>query len=159
MGEIIKATVRDERGIPVWEYEVRKDWTYRGRRCVILWVRDHYCAYVETKLKGIEYTHNFGDYDTSPDSNIECHGGVTFSGKLEGLQDDNWYFGMDFAHFGDYLPNVCLSSYTGKKWKLQEVVEEAERMCDSIIEYEEKFDKIKLLHEQYRQKINEILSK
>jgi hypothetical protein len=81
------------------ETTVSKRWTYKGKDCVILLMNElhHYNMYVESK-------HNIGYSESlSPDSCIDCHGGVTFSGVLDIKDAKPWYFGADFAHYGDRI--------------------------------------------------------
>ena len=65
------------------------------------------------------------------DLNIDVHGGLTFADH--GKEDDEnfpdpevWWFGFDTAHMGDWMPG---SSRGGKKWTLEEVVEEVEKVA------------------------------
>jgi hypothetical protein len=125
--------------------EVRSVFSHRGRRCVVLYVNrglgGHFNAYVETELKGQLYTSG----DISPERAIECHGGVTFSGELLGDDKkklfDGWFFGMDFAHLDDFIDEWPLVSRNpfgnGKRWTLKEVQEEAVKLCDEVLRYEE----------------------
>lgn len=123
--------------------EVKKIWKYKGRKCVIIWVHNnHFCAYVETKLKNVAYSQEFGDYHTSPEGNISCHGGLTFAGNISELNDNKWYFGMDFAHYGDYIEGLS-NMEEGHQWLLGEVQDEANKMCDSILEYEKVYPRYK----------------
>ena len=54
-----------------------------------------------------------------PDSvRLYVHGGITFSGELDGVQ--GWYAGFDMAHFGDFDPldhTKCVR--TDKKYELE----------------------------------------
>jgi len=136
---------------------IQKVWGYKNRKCVILWVRTHFCAYVETKLN-IGYGEELGDYGTSPDSNIYAHGGLTFAGELDkDIKDKKWYFGMDFGHYGDFIDDECGSLRDGHKWTLEEVEKETEKMADSIIKYEKIYPKLKKAYKEYQQKTKEIL--
>jgi hypothetical protein len=141
--------------------EIKKQWKIKGRHAVIVKVTGHFCAYVETKLKGVGYSKEYGDYNTSPTYNIDCHGGITFAGTLEavGLPKDKWYFGMDFAHSGDHTEAYdCMSCRWGKchKWTLEEVEAETEKMASSILAYEKKAVQFEKLHKEYLKKIKEV---
>jgi len=118
---------------------IKKRFTYRGRDCVIIWVMGHFNAYVETTLKGMNYSRK-RNRDIGPDAKITCHGGLTYSGKLnyygiDELKDTKkWYFGMDFAHAWDYME--WRPRKDAHKWKLKEVVKETKQLCDEVIKYE-----------------------
>lgn len=141
--------------------DIKKVWEYKKRKCVIIWVHSHFCAYVETKLKNISYSEKFGESFTSPEYNIDCHGGVTFSGEIKELKDDKWYFGMDFAHYGDYVdmsyvaPNFS-SMEDGHRWTLEEVQYETERMCNSVLKYEKKYPKYKRLYKKFQKELEDL---
>jgi hypothetical protein len=146
------------------EIRIEKAWIYKGRKVIILWVGSHYCAYVETKLKNVGYDQEFGTYETSPSSNISAHGGLTFSGELKitPFEKDIWYFGVDFAHAGDFTDysgiggiNCSLTS-DEHKWTLQEVEKEAEQLVDEVIRYEKSFDKYKAASDKFKEELKNI---
>ncbi len=139
----------------VFVYEIRSIWEYKYRKCVVFWHGDHLRAYVETKLR-INHEQPIGhDKRTSPSANIVCHGGVTFSGELDFLDDNKWYFGMHFGHIGDYIMYWDILS-GGRKWSLPEAVEETEKMCDSVLELEEKYPEYKRIFEIFSKELNNI---
>lgn len=136
-------------------YEVRNIWEYKYRKCVIFWNGDHFRSYVETKLH-INHEQRIGyDSRTSPSTNIVCHGGITFSGKLNFLNDNKWYFGMHFGHIGDYIMYWEVLR-GGRKWRIQEIIEETERMCDSVLEFEEKYPEYKRIFEIFNTELNNV---
>ena len=111
---------------------------YKGRRCIVMRTEiGNYCAYVETTVRiGLSVG------DPSPEEGVSCHGGVTFSGTMQG-EGDVWFFGMDFAHYGDkfklILPNsnMKLTSFSeGHRWTFLEVVKETKKMCVEVLKYE-----------------------
>ena len=67
---------------------------------------------------------------------IEVHGGLTFSGKLPGL--DGLWFGWDYMHAGDYTYMPIYVSITDKRWTTQEVVDECLRVIEQFRSFEEK---------------------
>ena len=117
------------------EFKIIKTWEYRGRKCLILWIRTHYCGYAETSLRDI-------------DVDINVHGGITFSGRHDKLPEnpfdlDIWYYGFDCAHYDDFLDYKKLgveipnSLQEGQhKWTEEEVVVETEHLVDEILVYE-----------------------
>jgi hypothetical protein len=123
------------------EHKIIKAWEYRGRKCIVLWVSSHFCGYAETKFR-INYNYE----QESPESKINIHGGVTFSGTHEHLEGnpfdkDIWYFGFDCAHYDDYvdfkIPNYTrLHSEDEHKWTEEEVIQETEKLVDEILDYE-----------------------
>jgi hypothetical protein len=122
------------------EHKIIKAWEYRERKCIVLWVRTHFCGYAETRLR-VDY-HG----EDSPESKINIHGGVTFSGTHDELQDnpfdkDIWYFGFDCAHYGDYVDFTSMGIDKGNlsdehRWTEEEVIAETERLVDEILAYE-----------------------
>lgn len=72
----------------------------------VCWIRRHprlrtYAGYV-----GVPTTHPLDGrhYLISDMSNIEVHGGITFSGRTEDKESDLYWFGFDCAHYNDYIP-------------------------------------------------------
>lgn len=136
--------------------EIKKEWDYKKRKLVIIWINGHFCAYAETKLKEVSYSENLGSYETSPESNISAHGGITYSGNLPYPKyEDKWFFGIDFAHYGDYVEGM--SHYGEEKiWTLEEVEKETEDMLDSILKYEKKYNKFKRAFSNFEREIKKI---
>jgi len=79
-----------------------REWIDKGRLCIIVRGPMALCAYV-----GIPSHHPlYGKHYDSID--VECHGGLTYSGvfgrlmiKGEDRFDDYWLLGWDYAHAGD----------------------------------------------------------
>ena len=61
-----------------------------------------HCGYVEVKKE-----HPYFDVDYENLDNIECHGGLTYSGYLfkKKLNDNNYYIGFDTNHFDSFEAN------------------------------------------------------
>lgn len=134
-----------------------KEWTYKRKKCVILWVRDHFCTYIQTKLKDVYYGQEYGHYDTSPESNIQAHGGITFSGELtsEPSLKGIYFYGCDYAHCGDYMEGM--THHDGDHhWTLEEVEKEAKDMANSIIQYEKIHGEFKKLFEEFKKRLNKL---
>lgn len=77
----------------------------RGFNCYIL--RNIYgalCGYVE-----IPSSHPFyeRDCDNDLEEEIEVHGGLSFSGEIEGLE--GWFIGFDCGLLNDVLPSLIIS--------------------------------------------------
>ena len=144
------------------QVKIIKAWEYEGRKCLVLWLGSHFCGYGETKLNEVSYSQEFGDYETSPESNISAHGGITFAGKHDELKGnpfdkDIWYFGFDCAHAGDYNDfGVTISDKEGHKWTEEEVIKETEQMVNGIIEYEKVYNKYKKEFEKFKKEIKKI---
>ena len=90
---------------------VEKVFKRSGLDCVVLAVdTGHRCGYVGVPkshpLYGRHYFETLSDNsDVEICSNIDIHGGLTFSSDGHGgypvAKDDVWWFGFDCAHFGD----------------------------------------------------------
>lgn len=114
---------------------LEKEWTTKvglKARCIINLSR---CGYVEVpkahKWFGVNY-HNRENYKDSPESIIDVHGGLTYSGDLR--DSGTWWFGFDCNHLGDR----AINSYTsldnmGHLWTLEEVIEQCESMAEQLI--------------------------
>ena len=146
----------------VREVKIIKAWEYKGRKCLVLFI-GHFVGYGETKLNEVSYSQEFGDYETSPESNISVHGGITFAGKHDELKEnpfdkDTWYFGFDCAHAGDYCDfgHGIISDKEGHKWTEEEVIKETEQMVNGIIEYEKVYNKYKKEFEKFKKEIKKI---
>ena len=136
------------------ETTVAKRWTYKGKDCVILLMNDlhHYNMYVESKHQ-IGYSEHGS---LSPASCIDCHGGVTFAGPLSVVKGSKpWYFGADFAHYGDRisLPNGINVFEDGHAWTLEEVEKECEKFADSVVEYEQKYGIVLDIEKRHEEEI------
>ena len=80
---------------------VVKTWKHNDMTCVVRHgVFNAPCGYVKIPEGHTLYGVNYFDY---PDSaRLYVHGGITFSGELDGMQ--GWYVGFNMAHFGDFDP-------------------------------------------------------
>jgi hypothetical protein len=89
-----------------WEDEPNfKKWTYKGYTCMIRrGPVGALCGYVGLK-KGHRLYGKYYNEDKELE-NIDCHGGLTFSGEWDELQDDLWYIGFDCAHAFDFIPGL-----------------------------------------------------
>lgn len=102
-----------------------KTWKHHGMTCVVIHsFFDAPCGYVEIPEGHPLYKVNYFDYPNSVV--LYVHGGITFSGELDGLQ--GWYVGFNMAHFGDFDPvghTKCVT--TGK-----ECEQETNRLAEQI---------------------------
>lgn len=83
----------------------------------------NYCAYVGIPINSIAAKK---DYDSIP---VSVHGGWTFGGTIDfevGDDKDWWWYGWDYAHYGDYIPGMrgFFGNETLHEWTLDEVKEE-----------------------------------
>lgn len=80
---------------------VVKTWKHNGMTCVIRHgAFDEPCGYVQIPEDHVLYGLDYFDY---PDFvRLYVHGGITFSGELDGMQ--GWYVVFDMAHFRDFDP-------------------------------------------------------
>lgn len=56
----------------------------------------HPCGYVNVESTKLEC-------EFYNDINVECHGGITFSGT-KSMMEHGWWIGWDYAHSGDFMP-------------------------------------------------------
>ena len=114
---------------------------YLGYHFLIVSYGIHPCAYVEIP-KGHRWYEK--DYSNKELENIECHGGLTYSGKLSKIfsndeSNQRWFIGWDYAHIGDF-DGYCLKETWGredflnvKRWTTQEIFEEVKNVIEQII--------------------------
>lgn len=115
--------------------------TYKGfDYFVILRSGGYRCAYVN--VKNTKYT--YVDYMNL--MNIDCHGGLTFSGsEVNGhaANDHDWWIGWDYAHYGDGYDFEAAKSKLGDTYSFYHntsnyghiyTAAEAEVECRNVIE-------------------------
>lgn len=97
-----------------------RDWFEDGVRVLVMRGPYHPCVYF-----GIPLDHPLANkhYDDLP---VDCHGGLTFSGKGDGKYWPKEYFwyGYDYGHCDDYT----FSDYRdvlGKMWSIKEIVSDS----------------------------------
>ena len=75
---------------------VESEWTCEGYKCKVICIPyGHRCGYV-----GINKSHPlYGKTYMTLEEDFNVHGGITYSGYMEGETD--WFFGFDTAHAGD----------------------------------------------------------
>ena len=87
---------------------IEKEWREGDFNCKVIFMPlGHRCGYV-----GVPKEHPmYGlDYEKYTDE-IDCHGGLTYSGFLGEENKEYWYFGFDCAHFGDGIDIESLKKY------------------------------------------------
>ena len=119
---------------PDREIDVLEEGTYKGYDYVIVSYGTHPCAYVEmpkdSPYFGLEYS--------ELEDVIHCHGGLTYSGELDHIyeNDHRWFMGWDYAHAGDYAGYDILFNYSSrekdKKWTTEEIHEEVLNVIDQL---------------------------
>lgn len=91
----------------------------------------HPCGYVDvrnTRLRGMYYDN----------VNIECHGGLTFSGEFSPLTcEKGWWIGWDYGHCWDYSPRLSVewAGVEYRQWTTEEVVAECLDVIDQVWAY------------------------
>lgn len=93
----------------------------------------HPCGYVS-----VPENHPFYEKDCwEIDDQIEVHGGLSFSGRIEDSND--FWFGWDYAHCEDYTYLPMYVGCGGKRWSTSEIVDE----CLSVIKQLRLYEKEK----------------
>jgi hypothetical protein len=64
------------------------------------------------------------DWGKLDDTNLEVHGGITYTGEQDGL----WWFGFDTSHITDW----DYVSHKGKYWTIEEVIDETKRLAQQL---------------------------
>lgn len=90
------------------EFVTEKEWKNGEFNCKIIFTQlGHRCGYV-----GVPKGHPmFGrDYNKCIED-IDCHGGLTYSGFRDDNSKEYWYFGFDCAHADDGVDIESLKKY------------------------------------------------
>lgn len=108
---------------------------YRGYRYGAEQFNGHYCAYIEVPPGHPWHGRSYDEVEsTTP------HGDFTYEGwgippilkHSFRTDDDSFWLGWDYAHFGDYFIEGL--DITGKKWTRAEVEAHARAVIDEAIE-------------------------
>jgi len=79
----------------LWRHQINKTW----------------CGYVQVPKDSFLFKK---DYNNEIFNNVDVHGGLTYSDDLN--NDNNWWFGFDTAHFGDWAYfKILIWGSIGKK--------------------------------------------
>jgi hypothetical protein len=94
-----------EQVLDIIQYEPNYEtFEYKGYKIVIKRM-----MYLGGQLNGyvrIPKGHKFYDNNDAADV-IECHGGITWAGKME-EEDNDFYIGFDTAHYQDLMPFMVM---------------------------------------------------
>lgn len=128
---------------------IYKEMEYHGGRCqietlaegqvgkykwTVLSLGTHPCGYVAVPENHPFYEKLYWEIDDQ----IEVHGGLTFGGRIQGSND--YCFGWDYAHAGDYTGYATFGTNHEKRWTTQEIVDE----CLNVIKQFQKYEKAKV---------------
>lgn len=124
MKEMIYKSTRLE--IPEILFEGR----YKGYQFYILSQGTHPTTYIE-----IPKGHNLFEkhYDSIE---IDVHGGLSYSSDCLLANENSWFIGWDYAHFGDYLgyEKIYPREYqtNEKRWTTEEIFEEVKNAIEQL---------------------------
>lgn len=112
-----------------WETEPdRKEGVYKGVKWLILRMPEtkHLCGYVQVPKEFCDIPYN--------DLNIQCHGGLTFSGKH--YSAEGYWIGFDCVHSGDFYPgnSYRLSHHNYETTETYKNISFVENECIKIID-------------------------
>lgn len=96
------------------------DWLDDGIRVLVMRGPSSFTAYI-----GFLENHLLSgrDYDSIP---IDCHGGLTFSSKGGDYWPKGFYwYGWDYAHYGDKVIYESSFNRDGKDWTIGEVIKDS----------------------------------
>lgn len=109
--------------------EILEQGEYKGHKFVILSLGSHPTAYVENKIKAV-------NYDDEHLNDIEVHGGFTYCREAYwNKADDTNYLGWDYTHYNDY--NAFIPEVGGKRYTTEEIFEEVKHVIDQLCAKEE----------------------
>ncbi|MFQ9545338.1 MAG: hypothetical protein ACLR02_10000 [Clostridium sp.] len=130
---------------------IEKEWKDGDFKCKVLFKpMGHRCGYVGVPKGHHMYGLNYEEYIDE----IDCHGGLTYSGFLGEENKEYWYFGFDCAHFGDGIDIKALRKYGFKREV--DIIKKQELILGSLIELEEPFKTQEFCEEQCHSIVEQI---
>ena len=135
--EKIKKKIKEEGNI--------KESEYKGYKYIIIRMNEYepnrinlngYVVIPENHLFKIDYNSSYcghsGCYEHTPESIIDVHGGLTYSGDIEFSDGEHYCLGFDTAHSGDVWTFEYIEKHA--EYRNMEYVEnECKRMIDQLI--------------------------
>jgi len=118
-------------------YAIVKDTDYRTYRYYIVTVGSNPCSFIvipkgHPLYEAALYDHEIGT--DNPLHGIKCHGGITIAKHMLSFER-NFVIGWEYNHDGDFYLGLSNSgNHDGKKWTLDELVDEAHNVIDQIVE-------------------------
>lgn len=114
---------------------------FDGYNYYVINLGTHPCGYVEIPSTSKYFN---VDYDNIP---VECHGGLTygrgFLHTVADIEDDRYFIGWDYAHYGDYVgyhDSVFMSNYCDARYTTDDIVRECQRVIRQLKELEDVSD-------------------
>lgn len=113
---------------------------HRNRRYYVISYGHHPCCYIEVLKRDRWYREDY----MSEDIDITVHGGLSFSSSsVPSTTNNGWFFGWDYAHYGDYTKgveevesnystNLSYYSLKMKKWTTEELENECITTIDQL---------------------------
>lgn len=90
------------------EEGIESSFLYKEFECLIVRIRPetsgYLCGYIKIPMNHRFYGKSYADIDETYDYEIPSHGGLTFSGELNGR--DGYWIGFDCSHSGDLIPRL-----------------------------------------------------
>ena len=126
-----------EARVNVWTPEnIVREWEAHTMRCLLVSTPMSLNGYVYVPENHPWYRVHYSECPNecgeqwcahSPESQIEVHGGITFSH----LGENGWVFGFDTAHAGDFIVTP-VGIHGGHLWEEDEVATETEQMARQL---------------------------
>ncbi len=114
--------------------EILYEGLYLGFQFYILNLGTHPTAYIEIPRTSKLYGKGYNDID------LDVHGGLTYANSdLNGVKNNSWFIGWDYAHCGDYYgydirwKGTELDSENNKKWTTEEIFNDVVNAIEQII--------------------------
>ena len=113
---------------------------YREYNYYVLNLGTHPCGYVEIPSESPYFN---VDYNNIP---VECHGGLTygrgFLHTVAGIDDNRYFIGWDYAHYGDYVGyhsmfEIDEAPFGDRRYTTEDVVRECKNVIDQLIKLEQ----------------------
>lgn len=112
--------------------KIYADWMDGEFRCIILRGPVSICGYIGVNKDNPLFQKGYDDLT------IRCHGGLTFADMGgDGFRPEGfWYFGWDYAHYGDVAFYDLASGYFGdeeRDWSPQDVMFEFPEVISQFV--------------------------
>jgi hypothetical protein len=100
--------------------KVYRDWEDGEFRCMIMRGPCSLCGYIGVRKGNPIYGLDYDDVD------IDCHGGLTFAKEGDGEKwpTGYWWYGWDYAHYGDAAFYEDAIGYDEIAWTVNDVMAE-----------------------------------
>ena len=108
--------------------ETLDEGTIDGFDYIILNLGTHPTAYVRIPEDHKYFQKGYDDVD------VDVHGGLTYSGKkVSNTENEGWWIGWDYAHYGDYAGYYAVMS-DERKYTTRDILHDVKSVIKQLME-------------------------